>query len=170
MPPNPEELRNLSYVLYPPPQSSEDECDSTHSSEYFPFSQERSQIVGGFVIPYWQCWSWLQRTYNVSLKPDHSEDLTATGRLEEAINEHGYDWQVEFGQHHNVRNYDLLLVTQRVYGQFMNHGPVGEEEVLQNDLRDILTSGKWPKTYLNLSARLDLLLLFYGPELYSDLY
>ena len=122
----------------PSPRSG---LSSAQSSQYHFISPERSQIVGGFVIPYEQGRTWLQRAYNISLKPDHSQDLTATVRLEEAINERGYNWEMEFAQSGN-RNYDLLLVTQRIHGHFMNLGPEGEEEVLQDNLKDILKPGE----------------------------
>lgn len=125
-----------------PPQTPWHGFGYARSSGCDPGSMERPQIVGGFIIPYDQCWKWLERTYNIRLNSDHSEDLTATSCLEEALQELGYDWEMEFAQNHDHQNHDLLLVTQRIHGRFMNKGPEGVEEVLQNDLKGILKRGK----------------------------
>ena len=155
--PNPKDPGNPPNVLYPPPHSSGGELDTPQTLEAELNSTQsprdetgtlqssdleaRPQIIGGFIIPYDQCWTWLHRTYNISLSPDHSQDLTVTMRLEMALNELGYNWEIEFAQHHDDDNHDLMLVTQRIHGRFRNLGPEGEEEVLQDDLKDILKPG-----------------------------
>ena len=64
-------------------------------------------------------------------------------QLEDTFHLHGYPFNVEFTMNQGIENCDLLLVTQQTTGSLLNLGPEGEEEVLQDDLRDILKPGEW---------------------------
>jgi len=123
-------------------QSTGDEPVPQQSAESNPSFLERRQIVGGFVLPYEQCLAWYQRNHDVGLDPDHSEDLTIPLELDSAIENLGYNWVIECAQSNDAQNHDFLLVTQRIHGQFRNLGPEGEEEVLQDDLKDVLKRGE----------------------------
>ena len=133
-PPEPEDPSTLDSppnTPSPPLEPFDDELDS----------QERPQIIGGPVIPYQEGLGWYKRKHGSDLNADHSEDLTIVVALEDAIQDRGRDWHVEFAPSRGGQDHDFLLVTQRIRGGFINLGPVGEEEVVQDDLKDLLKPG-----------------------------
>ena len=78
----------------------------------------------------------------MDLNPDHSEDLTVRMYLAEAIRNGDHPYDAELAQRRDVPWYDFLLVTQWTSGRFVNIGPDGVEEVLQDDLKNVLKSGE----------------------------
>ena len=102
----------------------------------------RSEIVGGLVIPLAEGVAWIKRITGMDLNPDHSEDLTVRMYLAEAIRNGDHPYDAELAQRRDVPWYDFLLVTQWTSGRFVNIGPDGVEEVLQDDLKNVLKSGE----------------------------
>jgi len=100
-------------------------------------------IVGGVIIPNAEARAWFKRVSNIELKANHSQDLTIIRHLGEAVHKAGGPYKaIKFAQRRDVAWYDFMFVTQRAEGPFMNVGPSGLDEVLQENLKDILTSGK----------------------------
>ena len=62
--------------------------------------------------------------------------------LRDIIHERGYSNDIDFVQRRDVAWFDFLLVTQCARGPFLNIGPAGIEEVLQDDSKDTLKPGE----------------------------
>lgn len=56
----------------------------------------------------------------------------------EVIRNGGYPYDAKLMQHRDVPWFDFLLVMQWSSGRFVNIGPDGVEEVLQDNLKNIL--------------------------------
>ena len=104
------------------------------------------EIHGGLVITCAEGSAWLKRTLNLDLNPDHSEDLTIFYHLEDAIYEHGFACDLDLIRRQGIPWFDFLLTTQITDGPFLNIGPPGVEEVLQDDLKYILRPGELEDT------------------------
>lgn len=102
----------------------------------------RPGIAAGLIIPCAEGWAWLKRTYGIDLNRDHSQDLTVCQYLGKAIEERDLPYDVKLAQRRDVPWYDFMLVTKWTRGRFMNVGPPGVEEVLQDDLKDLLKAGE----------------------------
>ena len=62
--------------------------------------------------------------------------------LDEVIHERGYPNDIDLIQRRDATWYNFLLVTRGIQGPFLNVGPAGVEEVLQDGLRDMLKPGE----------------------------
>ena len=58
-----------------------------------------------------------------------------------AMEEHGYLADIDLVQGPDPTTYDLLCVTKRIYGDFENIEPAGEE-VFQNYFKEVMKPGK----------------------------
>ena len=86
---------------------------------------------------------WLKEKRNGrDIPDDRSADLTIAMHLTDAILERGYSNDIQYVQTRNATGLDLLIVTQWRRGEFLNTGPEGEEEILQDDLKDLLKPEK----------------------------
>ena len=103
-----------------------------------------SEIVGGLFIPYSEGRAWLQRAYGIDLPNDHSQDITIMWYLLGDFHERGYSDRLQLTQAQDTdpATLDLLVITQGSLGQFLNVGPAGIEEVVQDDLKDTLKPGE----------------------------
>jgi len=85
--------------------------------------------------------AWVKRVHGGTLNPDHSQDLSIPWYLSQVIHDHSYPYDIEQVRPQGARLYDTLLVTQWAGGNFVNAGPPGVEEVLQDNLKEILKPG-----------------------------
>jgi hypothetical protein len=120
---------------YPPPwyRSQSDEPGPPRA---------RAGIVGGLIIPRSEGWEWFKRTHGIELSANYSQDINIVVYMEEAIHRLDHPYDIDLAQRRDVVWYDFLLGTQYAPGPFLNTGPEGLEEVLQDDLKDKLTPGK----------------------------
>ena len=95
-------------------------------------------IVGGLFIPRTEGVEWIKREHGLALEPDHSEDLTIPFYLADAIEAHDYPYDIELVRPQGSKWLETMLVTQWAGGPFVNTGPLGVEEILQGDLKEIL--------------------------------
>jgi len=103
----------------------------------------RGAIVGGVIIPNAEARAWFKRLSNIELKANHSQDITIIHYLGEAVHKAGGPYEaIKLAQRRDVVWYDFIFVTQRAEGPFMNVGPSGLDEVLQDDLKGIFKPGK----------------------------
>jgi len=103
----------------------------------------RGAIVGGVIIPNAVAWEWFKRLSKIELNENHSEDFTIIRYLGEYVHKAGGPYRaIKFAQRRDVAWYDFIYVTQRAEGPFMNVGPSGIDEVLQDDLKGIFKPGK----------------------------
>ena len=101
--------------------------------------------MGGLFIPYSEGAAWLKRKYNMDLAENHSQDLTIFAYLMDVLDDHGYDvCNLKIVEGQDPMEFNVLIITQRIHGKFLNVGPPGEE-VLQDDLKDILKPGELEK-------------------------
>jgi len=76
----------------------------------------------------------------MELSKDGTEDITIPMGLLQILGDNGYPGGIEAALGRNPEVMDLLFVTQRIQGQFLNRGSAGEE-VVQDDLKGIMTPG-----------------------------
>ena len=104
----------------------------------------RMEIVSGLFIPYLEGHAWLQQAHNLHLPDDHSQDISIMCYLLDDIRKQGYSNRLLLTQAQDTdpAALDLLVITQSACGDFLNTGPAGVEEVLQDDLKDMLKPGE----------------------------
>ena len=98
-------------------------------------------IIGGLIIPNAEGAAWLKREHGMAIKPDHSEDLSIPWYLPDAIEAHNYPYDIEQVQPQDVVWCETLLITQWANGPFLNIGPPGVEEILQDNLKGVIKHG-----------------------------
>ena len=73
----------------------------------------------------------------MDLREDYSQYVTVAMNMIVAMEEHGYLADIDLVQGPDPTTYDLLCVTKRIYGDFENIEPAGEE-VLQNCFKEVM--------------------------------
>ena len=104
----------------------------------------RYKIVGGIFIPYSEGKAWLKKQYGINLPDNHCQDLAILSHLRKDMRCSGHFDNLELVQSRETDDaaLDILVITKRRSGKFQNTGPIGVEEVVQEDLRNIFKPGR----------------------------
>jgi hypothetical protein len=105
-----------------------------------PAERHRTEIFRGIFIPYSEGRAWLQRVHGVGLPDDHSVDFTILMYMVQDIEKYGLDTDLRLvqAQDSDPSAMDLLIVTKRICGEFINSGPAGVEEILEESIKNKL--------------------------------
>ena len=117
-------MRQMCHICLPPNPSP--------MSLIAPRSALRSSSAD-FSFPSWEVLLG-SNEHSIDLAKDHSEDLTVVIHLLEFFDKYGHSNGIELARRQDPLAMDLLFITQRLYGQFLN--------VVQEDLKDVFKTGK----------------------------
>ena len=78
----------------------------------------------------------------MDLPNDHSQDLTLVLNMIITMEKHGIPANFELAWGPDPEKFDILYVTQRISGQFMNDEPAAGEEVFQDCFKEVMKRGE----------------------------
>ena len=134
VPSNPSEEKPYSMNVPDPPPPHQPQSDEEPD-------RWRGQVASGLFIPYSESTTWLKKKHGVDLSGDPSRGLTVLANMLGEVIEYGYYGNFEVVSGQDPGRFDLLFVTQRIRGQFLNVEPAGEE-VLQGGFKEIMKPGE----------------------------
>ena len=117
--------------------------------------RRRSKIVGGIFIPHLEGKMWLKRIHGIDIADNHSQDLKILMQLMGDLWDRGYVDNLMLVQSKDTDDaaLDLLVVTKTRIGKFRNTGPLGVEEVVQEDLKNIFKPGRCEKKWIKVLSQ-----------------